>query len=131
MTGDIIIVRDRDHPLKPEVCNTGGGTRGDIREDPRLRDRLMPFADRMDAGRKLSMYLSGLAPANACICTIPAGGVPVGVEIALALRLRILLAVVRKIKIPWNPEARFRCGDLGRRSAPERTPPHLIEPLKG
>jgi predicted phosphoribosyltransferase len=80
---------------------------GDIREDPRLRDRLMPFVDRMDAGRKLSTYLPGLAPANACICAIPAGGVPVGVEIALVFRLRILLAVVRKIKIPGNPEAGF------------------------
>jgi predicted phosphoribosyltransferase len=80
---------------------------GDIREDPRLRDRLMPFVDRMDAGRKLSPYLSGLASADACICAIPAGGVPVGVEIALAFRLQILLAVVRKIKIPRNPEAGF------------------------
>jgi len=80
---------------------------GEIRENPRLRDRLLPFADRADAGRKLATYLSGLAPADAVICAIPAGGVPVGVEVALALRLSFLLAVVRKIRIPWNPEAGF------------------------
>jgi predicted phosphoribosyltransferase len=80
---------------------------GEIREDPGLRDRLLPFADRTDAGRNLVPYLSGLAPASTVICAIPAGGVPVGVEVALALRLRILLAVVRKIQIPWNPEAGF------------------------
>lgn len=80
---------------------------GEIREDPGLRDRLLPFADRSDAGRKLAPYVSGLAPASTVICAIPAGGVPVGVEVALALRLRILLAVVRKIQIPWNPEAGF------------------------
>lgn len=80
---------------------------GEIREDPRLRDRLLPFTDRIDAGRTLATYLSGLAPASTVICAIPAGGVPVGVEVALALRLRILLAVVRKIQIPGNPEAGF------------------------
>ena len=73
--------------------------------DPRLRDGLMPLGDRMDAGRKLSPYVSGVAPDNACICAIPAGGAPVGVETALALRLRIFLAIVQKIKIPGNPEA--------------------------
>jgi putative phosphoribosyl transferase len=80
---------------------------GEIREDLRLRDRLLPFTDRADAGRRLATYLSGLAPADAVICAIPAGGVPVGVEIALALRLPLLLAVVRKIRIPWNTEAGF------------------------
>jgi putative phosphoribosyl transferase len=93
--------------LKTGMRNTWCAFMGEIREDPRLRDRLVPFADRMDAGRKLATYLSGPDPADTCVCAIPAGGVPVGVEIALALRLPFLLAVVRKIRIPGNPEAGF------------------------
>jgi hypothetical protein len=38
---------------------------------------------------------------------IPAGGVPVGVEIARTLCAPISLAIVRKIQIPGNTEAGF------------------------
>ncbi|VUT26149.1 MAG: Phosphoribosyl transferase domain protein [Candidatus Methanolliviera sp. GoM_oil] len=41
------------------------------------------------------------------VLAIPAGGVPVGVEISKRLNLPLDLAVVRKIHIPWNREAGF------------------------
>jgi predicted phosphoribosyltransferase len=44
---------------------------------------------------------------NGIVCAIPAGGVPVGLEIALGARLPFTIVVVRKIQIPWNTEAGF------------------------
>ncbi|MDD1654144.1 MAG: phosphoribosyltransferase [Methanomicrobiales archaeon] len=90
----------------------GGGSVGDsgtrIREDPRLRDRIGVFHDREEAGRLLAPLVSGIPDlTNPIIAPIPAGGVAVGVPLALALRAPLRLAVVRKIQIPWNPEAGF------------------------
>jgi putative phosphoribosyl transferase len=44
---------------------------------------------------------------NPLICAIPSGGVPVGLELAEAFRAQMFLGVVRKLKVPWNPEAGF------------------------
>ena len=41
------------------------------------------------------------------VLAIPAGGVPIGWEIAMALRLPMDVIVVRKIQIPGNTEAGF------------------------
>lgn len=41
------------------------------------------------------------------ICAIPAGGVPVGLELAERFRAPLFLGIVRKLKVPWNPEAGF------------------------
>nr|HPM62473.1 phosphoribosyltransferase family protein [Methanoregulaceae archaeon] len=38
---------------------------------------------------------------------IPAGGIPIGLELAKGFQVRMFLGVVRKLKIPWNPEAGF------------------------
>ena len=52
-----------------------------------------------------------LAPAfrasNAIVLAIPAGGVPVGAEIARRLALPLDLAVVSKILLPWTTESGF------------------------
>ena len=44
---------------------------------------------------------------NGIVCAIPAGGIPVGIEIARGARLPFTTVVVRKIQIPWNTEAGF------------------------
>jgi len=68
----------------------------------------MVFQDRTDAGRRLAAFIKeNLVLDNPLVCAIPAGGVPVGVQLAEAFQARMMLGVVRKLKIPWNPEAGF------------------------
>jgi len=77
-------------------------------EDPVLRNRRSVFRDRSDAGRRLAAFMHDhSAVENPLICAIPAGGVPVGLELAEGLQGRMFLGVVRKLKVPWNPEAGF------------------------
>lgn len=81
---------------------------GSIIDDPRLRDKRFVFSDRHDAGKKLGALIKsrGLLQ-EPVVIAIPAGGVPVGVEIARILRAPISLAIVRKIQVPGNTEAGF------------------------
>ncbi|MDN7012097.1 phosphoribosyltransferase [Methanoculleus sp. FWC-SCC3] len=73
-----------------------------------MRDRLSVFEDRTDAGRRLAATLSQLEmAAEPVICAIPAGGIPPGLEVARALKAPLRMAVVRKVQVPWNPEAGF------------------------
>lgn len=65
------------------------------------------FADRSDAGRRLAEVLAAKGLTNAVVVAIPRGGVPVGVEIARALRCPLKLIVLRKLFIPSSPEAGF------------------------
>lgn len=79
-----------------------------LMDDPDLRNRRMVFLDRTDAGRRLAGFMKEhLDIVDPLICAIPAGGVPVGVELAMAYRSRLFLGFVRKLKVPWNPEAGF------------------------
>lgn len=81
---------------------------GDIYEDTALRNATQVFANRDDAGERLARFAKEtLNPPNPVVCAIPAGGVPVGLQIALALNAPFMLGVVRKVRIPWNPEAGF------------------------
>jgi len=81
---------------------------GEIRDDPRLRDREYVFSDRHDAGRRLGEFLRGLsAIPRPVVLAIPAGGVPVGRELASALHSPFSLAIVRKIRIPGTTESGF------------------------
>ncbi len=81
---------------------------GRVIEDKTLRDRSSVFADRTDAGRQLAATLSLLERMeNPVVCPIPAGGVPIGIEVARSLQAPVRMAVVRKVQIPWNPEAGF------------------------
>lgn len=73
-----------------------------------MRDRLSVFEDRTDAGRHLAATLSSMETlAEPVVCAIPAGGVPLGLEVARALKAPLRMAVVRKVQVPWNPEAGF------------------------
>ena len=80
---------------------------GNIIEDKNLHNKTFVFEDREDAGRRLSQFLSEYKGSDSIVLAIPSGGVPVGKEIKNALSLDLDLLIVRKIQIPWNPEAGF------------------------
>lgn len=65
------------------------------------------FRDRTDAGKKLGHRLQGLDVQNVVVLAIPAGGVPVGKEVARILRVPLELMIARKVKFPWTTEAGF------------------------
>lgn len=76
-------------------------------EDNSLRDRLYIFKDRKEAGVLLAQRLSGYKGTNGIVLGIPSGGVPVAAEIAKAIGLPLDFIMVRKVQIPYNPEAGF------------------------
>jgi len=86
---------------------------GKLFEDPALKDRIHVFADRTDAGRHLAVQLAGYRGTDLRLFAIPAGGVPVAVEIARTLAIPLDLIIVRKIQLPWTTEAGFGALDPG------------------
>jgi putative phosphoribosyl transferase len=77
-------------------------------EHPELRDRIGVYRDRVEAGG----YLAGELKEYACdpeviVLAVPAGGVPVGCQIARSLKVPLDVIITRKIQIPWSPEAGF------------------------
>jgi putative phosphoribosyl transferase len=64
----------------------------------------MPFKDRSDAGRKLALALAHYQNQKPVILALPRGGVPVGAEVAAALKAPLDLVLVRKIGVPFQPE---------------------------
>lgn len=76
-------------------------------EDNSLRDRRYIFKDRMETGMLLAQRLLGYKGTDGIVLGIPSGGAPVAVEIAKALVLPIDFVIVRKVQIPYNPEAGF------------------------
>jgi len=65
------------------------------------------FENRQDAGRQLAEKLSGYKGQPVIVLAIPNGGVPVALEVALALEADLDLVISRKIPIPLSPEAGF------------------------
>lgn len=65
------------------------------------------FRDRPAAGRRLAAMLKSYEGSDALVLAIPAGGVPVALEIAKALRLPLHVAPVSKILFPWTTESGF------------------------
>jgi predicted phosphoribosyltransferase len=78
-----------------------------LHELPGLHARTRVFRDRHDAGRVLAGMLAGALPAGTVIYAVPAGGLPVAVEIARSLGLRLDVAVVSKILLPWDTESGY------------------------
>lgn len=76
-------------------------------EVPELRDRIGVFRDRTHAGEVLAGMLAEVLSPSSLVLAIPAGGVPVGVEVARRLGLEFELAVVSKILIPGTTEAGY------------------------
>jgi predicted phosphoribosyltransferase len=63
------------------------------------------FSDRRHAGAVLADRLKHLANRNdIVVLALPRGGVPVGFEVARALRARLDVFVVRKLGLPGHPE---------------------------
>ena len=65
------------------------------------------FRDRADAGRRLAQSVQKLTLGEVVILAIPAGGVPVGAELAKALEAPLDLLIARKVQFPWSTEAGF------------------------
>ena len=64
-----------------------------------------PFRDRAEAGELLAVRLSQLADRDdVVILALPRGGVPVGYEVATALRVAFDVFVVRKLGVPGHEE---------------------------
>lgn len=65
----------------------------------------LPFEDRAEAGRLLGAELAsrGTIP-DAIVLALPRGGLPVGVEVAEALKAPLDIVLVRKLGVPWQPE---------------------------
>ena len=76
-------------------------------EDASLRDKLHVFKDRKEAGMFLAQRLLEYKDTNGIVFAIPSGGVPVAAEIAKALTISLDLIIVRKVQVPYNPEAGF------------------------
>jgi predicted phosphoribosyltransferase len=72
-----------------------------------LRDRVFVFRDRKHAGQTMATMLNRHEGSRAILFAIPAGGVPVAAVMAERLRLRLEVAVVSKITMPWNTEAGY------------------------
>ncbi|MBK8157462.1 MAG: phosphoribosyltransferase [Rhodospirillaceae bacterium] len=64
----------------------------------------MPFRDRIDAGQKLAKALEKFAGQDVVVYALPRGGLPVGFEVAKALRCPLDIILVRKICAPFQPE---------------------------
>ena len=65
----------------------------------------MTYKNRLDGGIKLSEVFK--LPKNSIIFAIPRGGVPVGYAISKTQQIPMDIIVVRKLPIPFNPEAGF------------------------
>ncbi|MCF3935073.1 phosphoribosyltransferase [Acuticoccus sp. M5D2P5] len=64
----------------------------------------MRFKDRRDAGRRLASALADYDRPDALVLALPRGGVPVGREIARAMRLPLDLMLVRKLVVPGEDD---------------------------
>ncbi|MFC1991193.1 phosphoribosyltransferase [Chloroflexota bacterium] len=72
------------------------------------------FENRNDAGRQLAEQLGEYEGQSTVVLAIPNGGVPVGLEVALAIQAVLDLVISRKLPLPLAPEAGFGAvGDDG------------------
>lgn len=65
------------------------------------------FRDRKDAGQQLGKALADYKGSDALVLAIPRGGVEVGYYAAEALALPLSIVIIRKLPLPYNPEAGF------------------------
>ena len=80
----------------------------EIVDNPDFRDKVHIFDDRSHAGKMLAKLLKQYkGREDAIILAIPAGGIPVAVQVSKKLNVPWDLAVTTKLHIPWNKEAGF------------------------
>lgn len=65
---------------------------------------VLPFRDRLEAGKLLAAHLERFAGAGTVVFGIPRGGVPVAAEVADALGAPLDIIVARKLGAPGSPE---------------------------
>jgi len=65
------------------------------------------FEDRYDAGKQLADRLGKYEGQSTVVLSIPNGGVPIGLEVALCLQSVLDLVISRKLPLPLAPEAGF------------------------
>ncbi|MFO7965840.1 MAG: phosphoribosyltransferase family protein [Desulfobacterales bacterium] len=80
---------------------------GNVHEIEKYHNVVRIFADRVHAGKLLGEMLQPVYGAEDLVMAIPAGGVPVGMTVARMLGCPFDMVIVRKLKIPGNPEAGF------------------------
>ena len=80
---------------------------GTLVEEVSLRDKSHVFENREEAGHLLAEKLVQYRNTDTIILGIPSGGVPIASVIRQVLRKPMDLIIVRKIQIPYNPEAGF------------------------
>lgn len=81
-------------------------TIGEIVEVAQLKGRRHVFEDRAAAGRALASELKKRVK-DAVVAAIPSGGIPVATAIAGELGWSVDVVIVRKLQIPFQPEAGF------------------------
>jgi len=62
------------------------------------------YRDRIEAGKALARALGQQGYADPVVLALPRGGVPIGAEVARALKAPLDLIMVRKIGLPSQPE---------------------------
>jgi putative phosphoribosyl transferase len=65
------------------------------------------FENRFDAGKQLAEKLSAYKNEATIVLAIPNGGLPIGLQVALALGAELDVVISRKIPIPLRPEGGF------------------------
>ena len=80
---------------------------GGLREIEAYHGKHHVFNDRRHAGKLLGELLKAEYGKKDMVLAIPSGGVPVGIAVAEILECPMDLLIVRKLKIPGNPEAGF------------------------
>lgn len=87
---------------------------GKIIYDPELSEKAPVFKDRRHAGKVLAEFMKRNSLIPDLIFAIPAGGVPVALEVAKELGVKMDLIIVKKVLYPWTTEAGFGAvGPLG------------------
>lgn len=84
-----------------------GPPKNNVIELPELRDKILVFRDRTQAGQVLAKMLQAFRQTDTLVMAIPSGGLPVAVVIAKELDLPLDVAVVSKITLPWDTEAGY------------------------
>ena len=74
---------------------------------PDMREKIHVFNDRKHAGEVLGAMLQSFRGTNSILLGIPAGGLPVAMVIREKTGLKLDVAVVSKITLPWNTEAGY------------------------
>lgn len=79
-----------------------------IIDEPTLRNQIRVFNDRVHAGILLGIKLKEYHhDPNVYVLAIPAGGVPVAIQVTAKLEVPWDLVLTRKLHVPWNREAGF------------------------